>query len=125
MGKSILSGLPAETRKQILAQIKAGKKLVAQQDEQEYEKYQTGLNALKKQIDGLVDKAKASGSVPKGTTLKRLTMMPKTKPTRWSTAFKRIFGRKTKKVAVQNKKATPKAKAPKKKAKVKAKAKKN
>ena len=110
MGKSILSGLPAKTRKQILAQIKVGKKLVAQQDEQEYEKYWTGLNALKKQIDGLVDKAKASGSVPRSTTLKRLTMMPKAKPTRWSTAFKRIFGRKTKKVAVQNKKATPKAK---------------
>ena len=110
MGKSILSGLPSETRKQIIAQIKAGKKLVAQQDEQEYEKYWTGLNALKKQIDGLVDKAKASGSVPRGTTLKRLTMMPKAKPTRWSSVFKRIFGRKTKKVAVQNKKATPKTK---------------
>ena len=111
MGKSILSGLPSETRKQILAQIKVEKKLVAQQDEQEYEKYWTGLNALKKQIGGLVDKAKASGNVPQGTTLKRLTMMPKAKPTRWSSAFKRIFGRKTKKVAVQNKKATPKAKA--------------
>ena len=110
MGKSILSGLPAETRKQIRAQIKVGKKLAKQQDEKEYEKYWTGLSTLKKQIDGLVDKAKASGSVPRGTTLKRLTMMPKAKPTRWSTAFKSIFGRKTKHVAVQNKKATPKAK---------------
>ena len=111
MGKSILSGLPAETRKKIRAQIKVGKKLVAQQDEQEYEKYWTGLNAIKKQIDGLLDKAKASGSIPRGTTLKRLTMMPKSKPARWSSACKRIFGRKTKKVGVQNKKATPKAKA--------------
>ena len=65
-----MRGLPSETRK------------LAQQDEQEYEKYWTGLNALKTQIDGLVYKAKASGSVPQGTTLKRLTMMPKAKPTR-------------------------------------------
>ena len=110
MAKSILYGLPTATRKKIREQIKVEKKLVKQQEEQEYEKYWTSLNALKKQIDGLIDKAKASGSVPKGTTLKRLTMMPKAKPTRWSTAFKRIFGRKTKKVAVQNKKATPKTK---------------
>ena len=92
MGKSLLSGLPAETRKQIKEQIKVGKKLAKQQEEQEYEKYWASLNDLKKQIDGLVDKAKASGSVPKGTTLKRLTMMPKAKPARWSSAFKRIFG---------------------------------
>ncbi len=110
MGKSILSGLPAETRKKIKEQIKEGKKLAKQEEEQEYDKYWASLTSLKKQIDGLVDKAKASGNVPQGTTLKRLTMMPKAKPTRWSTAFKRIFGRKTKKVAVQNKKATPKAK---------------
>ena len=110
MGKSILSGLPAETRKQIKEQIKAGKKLAKQEAEQDVEKYWTGLNSLKNQIEVLVDKAKASGNVPQGTTLKRLTMMPKAKPARWSTAFKRIFGRKTKKVAVQNKKATPKVK---------------
>ena len=110
MGKSILSGLPAETRKKIKEQIKEGKKLVKQEAEQDVEKYWTGLNYLKNQIEVLVDKAKASGNVPQGTTLKRLTMMPNAKPPRWSSAFKRIFGRKTKKVAVQNKKATPKAK---------------
>ena len=82
MGKSILSGLPAETRKQILAQIKVGKKLLKQEEEQEYDKYWASLTSLTKQIDGLVDKAKASGSVPKGTTLKRLTMMPKAKPSK-------------------------------------------
>ena len=111
MGKSILSGLPAETRKKIQAQITAGKKLAKQEEEQEYDKYWASLTSLKKQIDGLVDKAKASGSVPKATTLQRLTMMPKIKPPRWSSVFKRIFGRKTKKVSVQNKKSTPKAKA--------------
>ena len=120
MGKSILSGLPAETRKQIREQIKVGKKLAKQQEEQEYEKYWTSLNALKQQIDGLVEKAKASGKVPKGTTLQRLTMMPKAKPTRWSSVFKRIFGRKTKKVATKNKKATATPKAPPKAAKKKA-----
>ena len=66
------------------------------------------LSSLKKQIDGLIDKAKASGSIPQGTTLKRLTIMPKAKPTRWSSVFKRIFGRKTKKVATKNKKAKAK-----------------
>ena len=91
MAKSLLSGLPAETRKQIREQIRVGKKLQKQQEEQEFEKYWASLNALKKQIDGLIDKAKASGSVPKGTTLKRLTMMPTSKPTRWSSVFKRIF----------------------------------
>ena len=110
MAKYLLSGLPVEARKKIRDEIKVAKRLVKEQEEQEYEKYWTSLNALKKNIDGLIDKAKASGSVPKGTTLKRIVLMPKSKPTRWSSVFKRIFGRKTKKVAVQNKKATPKTK---------------
>ena len=117
MAKSMLYGLPTATRKKIREQIKVEQQLVKQQDEQEYEKYWTSLNALKKQIDGLIDKAKASGSVPKGTTLKRLTLMPKAKPTRWSSVFKRIFGRKSKKVATKNKKVKAKSKAPKQKAK--------
>ena len=41
--------------------------------------------------------------------------MPKSKPTRWSSVFKRIFGRKTKKPATKNKKSPPKTKIPKKK----------
>ena len=123
MAKSMLFGLPTATRKKIREQIKVEKKLVKQQEEQEYEKYWTSLNALKKQIDGLIDKAKASGSVPKGTTLKRLTLMPKAKPTRWSSVFKRIFGRKSKKVATENKKPKPKTKR--KRTKTKAKAKKS
>ena len=126
MAKSLLSGLPAETRKQIREQIKVGRRLAKQQEEQDYDKFWTGLNALKKQIDASVDKAKASGAVPKGTTLKRLTMMPKAKPKRWSSVFKRIFGRKTKKGATENKNivVTFKAKVKKtskKKAKAKAK----
>ena len=42
MGKSILSGLPAETRKKIKEQIKEGKKLAKQKAEQDVEKYWTG-----------------------------------------------------------------------------------
>ena len=129
MAKSLLSGLPAETRKQIREQIKVGRRLAKQQEEQDYDKFWTGLNALKKQIDASVDKAKASGAVPKGTTLKRLTMMPKAKPKRWSSVFKRIFGRKTKKGATENKNIVVSFKAKvkktsKKRAKTKAKAKK-
>ena len=123
MAKSMLSGLPPATRKKIREQIKVEQQLVKQQDEQEYEKYWTSLNSLKKQIDGLIDKAKASGSVPKGTTLKRLTLMPKAKPTRWSSVFKRIFGRKSKKVATKNKNPKTKTKAKRKRTKTKAKAK--
>ena len=123
MAKSMLFGLPTATRKKIREQIKVEKKLVKQQEEQEYEKYWTSLNSLKKQIDGLIDKAKVSGSVPKGTTLKRLTMMPKAKPTRWSSVFKRIFGRKSKKVATKNKNPKTKTKAKRKRTKTKAKAK--
>ena len=126
MAKSLLSGLPAETRKQIREQIKKGRALAKEQEEKDYEQYWTGLHSLKKQIDGLVDKAKSSGAVPKGTTLKRLTMMPKAKPKRWSSVFKRIFGRKSKKNATENKNVvvTFKAKVKKtskKKAKAKAK----
>ena len=80
------------------------------QEEQDYEKYWTGLDALRKQIDALVDKAKASGSIPRGTTLKRLTLMPKTKPARWGNVFKRIFGRKTRKTATKKKMVKAKAK---------------
>ena len=115
MAKSLLSGLPVEARKKIRDEIKVAKRLAKEQDEQEYEKYWTSLNALKKNIDGMVDKAKASGSVPKGTTLKRLVLMPKDKPKRWSSVFKRIFGRKTKKTPTKNKKVQPKSKTPKKK----------
>lgn len=116
MAKSLLSGLPVEARKKIRDEIKVAKRLVKEQEEQEFEKYWTSLNSLKKNIDGMVDKEKASGSVPKGTTLKRLVLMPKDKPKRWSSVFKRIFGRKTKKVATKNKKAAkPKSNTPKKK----------
>tara|TARA_Y100000588_G_scaffold363704_1_gene426619 strand:+ start:2137 stop:2499 length:363 start_codon:yes stop_codon:yes gene_type:complete len=105
-----LRGLPAETQKQIREQIKAARKISKTQEEQDYEKYWTGLDALRKQIDALVDKAKASGSIPRGTTLKRLTLMPKTKPARWSSAFKRIFGRKTRKTTTKKKMVKAKAK---------------
>ena len=49
MAKSILYGLPTATRKKIREQIKVEKNLVKQQEEQEYEKYWTSLNSLKKQ----------------------------------------------------------------------------
>ena len=115
MAKSLLSGLPVEARKKIRDEIKVAKRLVKEQEEQEFEKYWTSLNSLKKNIDGMVDKEKASGSVPKGTTLKRLVLMPKDKPKRWSSVFKRIFGRKTKKTPTKNKKIQPKSNTPKKK----------
>mgnify|MGYP000374388844 FL=1 len=63
MAKSLLSGLPVEARKKIRDEIKVAKRLVKEQEEQEFEKYWTSLNSLKKNIDGMVDKEKASARI--------------------------------------------------------------
>lgn len=115
-----LYGLTPEVKKKIRAEIKAAQSAQAQQGSQEQETYWEGLSALAKSVQDLVDKAKAAeavamkqriirtlksaqdlvdkaiaaGKVPKGTTIEKLSSIPKSKPKRWNTLYNKLFGRK-------------------------------
>ena len=89
-----LYGLTPEVKKKIRAAIKAAQSARAQQGSQELETYWEGLSALAKSVQDLVDKAKAAGQVPKGTTIEKLSSIPKSKPKRWDALYNKLFGRK-------------------------------
>ena len=89
-----LYGLTPEVKKKIRAEIKAAQSARAQQGSQEQETYWEGLSALAKSVEDLVDKAKAAGKVPKGTTIEKLSKIPSSKPKRWNALYNKLFGRK-------------------------------
>ena len=125
----VLYGLTLEAKKKIREEIKSAQSARAQEGSATTEAYWDGLSALAKSVQDLVDTAKVAGNVPKGTTIEKLSKIPKTKPKRWDAFYNKLFSRKPRtakpaaveqKNATQNKKVTAKAKTPKKKTQSKA-----
>jgi len=93
LGQS-LHGLSPEVKKRIKDEIKAAQSAKAQDGNQKADAYWEGLSNISKEVKDLIVKAKADGSIPKGTTLGKLAKIPKTKPKRWSALYNKLFGRK-------------------------------
>ena len=89
-----LYGLSPEIKKQIRAEIKLAQSARAQVGSQEQDSHWKGLSALAKSVQDLVDKAKAAGDVPKGTTIEKLSKIPASKPKRWNALYIKLFSRK-------------------------------
>ena len=115
MAKSLgqsLYGLSPEVKKRIKDEIKAAQSAISQEGNKQVDDYFDGLSNLSKAVQDLIDKAKADGSIPKGTTLEKLSKIPKTKSKRWASLYKKLFGRKSRIDKTEYKiKAEPKSKA--------------
>lgn len=92
-----LYGLTAEIKKKIRQEIKSAQSARSKQGSKEQDTYWDGLSALKTSMQDLVDKAKAAGEVPKGTTIAKVSKIPSTKPKRWDVSYNKLFGRKPRK----------------------------
>lgn len=111
LGQS-LYGLSAEIKKKIKDEIKSAQSALSQEGNKKEDDYWEGLSNLSKEVQDLIVKAKADGTIPKGTNLEKLAKIPKTKPKRWAASYKNIFGRKTRIAKTEPKiKAAPKRKA--------------
>lgn len=115
MAKSLgqsLHGLSPEVKKRIRDEIKSAQSAQAQEGSKEEDDYWNALSNLTKTVQDLIDKSKADGSIPKGTTLEKLSKVPKIKPKRWAALYKKLFGRKSRIVKTEYKiKAESKNKA--------------
>ena len=98
MAKTLLQslhGLSPEVKKRIRDEIKAAQSAKAQDGSQKTDEYWEGLSNLSKEVKDLIIKAKADGSIPKGTTIDKLSKIPGSKPKRWNALYNKLFGRKT------------------------------
>ena len=94
LGQS-LHGLSPEVKKSIRDAIKAAQSAKTQDGSQKADAYWDGLSNLSKEVKDLIIKAKAAGSIPKGTTIDKLSKIPAGKPKRWNALYNKLFGRKT------------------------------
>lgn len=117
--KSFLSGVNKEYRSKITALRNEGRKEASAEKEKENEKYKDGLYKVRTAFIRAMEDAKKAGDIPKTTTIDKIGKLPKETPSRWSTTYKRIFGRKSPlgKPAAEKpaEKPAPKKKAPAKK----------
>jgi len=109
MAQDILAGLSAEQKKKIRAQIKEAKESARKIADKDYIILYDGLGSVRKDIDGLIAKAKEAGTIPKSTTLEKLLKMPKVKPKNIGNFVRNNFGRSAEKNKVTANK-TPTAK---------------
>ena len=89
-----LHGLSPEVKKRIKDEIKAAQSAKAQDGNQKADAYWEGLSNISKEVKDLIVKAKADGSIPKGTTIDKLSKIPASKPKRWNALYNKLFGRK-------------------------------
>ena len=121
--KSFLSGVNKEYRAKITALRNEGRKAAAAEKEKDSEKHKDGLYKVRTAFLRAMEDAKKAGEIPKTTTIDKIGKLPKEVPSRWSTTYKRIFGRKSPLGKPTADKPAEKT-APKKKARSKAKSKK-
>jgi hypothetical protein len=122
--KSFLSGVDAETRKEIYKLRKDARDNAKVEASKAGEQYREKLLDIQKSFNDALDEAKKDNLIPKSTTIAKIGMLPKKEPKRWATTYNRIFGRKKAKAkakaksivsrissAVSSPKPKPKAKA--------------